>query len=739
MLYGGTVEELRAFIAANEELAFDTETDGLNRRKSRIIGFSVANCQRGFYLCTAYYDPYSRQLVSTGVDDLAREILQLIAQKKLLMHNAAFDVPMTKNNYGIDLREALHIDNMLMLHLLDENRYNYKLKEIAAEVFGEQAKAEQTDLKASIEQNGGTKHELYKGKADIIAAYGIQDGILTAKLVAHFFPQLAKEDLESFFFEEVMATYKHVVIPMEEAGIKLDMPALLLAQKEIAADLAVIEAKIQEAIKPHLGLWKEWLLNKDYPPARTGPFAQAYCRINNIDLPRTKAGAYSLTAKAINALPDGHQKAVLLQQEYMTEAEVAACQEFLWQEAGSPGFNLSSNYHLKKLIFDTLKEKPLNTTPTGQPQIDDEMLDKLALKYPWAKDLRTYRKLGKIKGTYIDRFIEESEDGRFYASYKMHGTTSGRLSGDFQQLSRPIEQDAENPIPEVIIKHNNRIRAFFIADEGHVLIDDDYESAEPKCFAHISGEEGIKDIFRKGEDFYSKIALLVEGLTDFSADKKAPNYLGKKAKEKRQQAKSYALGIPYHMTGYKLQFELNIPLEQAEGLVKKYLNAFPNLKKWMADTDKEVYTNGFVRTEAGRIRHLGRAKELYDTYGSCILDDLELWKKFNEMPGLYAKAKQHRREFKNLLANGANVKIQGLVASMMNRATIGIAKEFKARNVDAIIIALVHDEVIAQSHESCREVAAEIIQRHMETAIPISVPMVAVPSFGYNIRDAKGA
>jgi DNA polymerase-1 len=231
---------------------------------------------------------------------------------------------------------------------------------------------------------------------------------------------------------------------------------------------------------------------------------------------------------------------------------------------------------------------------------------------------------------------------------------------------------------------------------------------------------------------------LVEGLEQYSADKKAPNYLGKLAKAKRQSAKVYALGIPYSMTGYKLQYELDVPLEHAEALVRRYLDAFPNLSTWMRETAKTVYTAGQIRTQSGRIRHLGKAQQIYKKYGQPILDDLELWKSLNHMPSLYAAAKAARREFKNLLANGTNVQIQGLVASMMNRSCIAIAREFKAQKLEATIVAQLHDQVVVHCPESLKDQVAAIVQDKMENTMRFSVPMIAVPSFGYNLRDSKG-
>lgn len=732
------MQQLLDFIAANEELAYDIESTGLSQRQDSIIGFSIANSNIGYYIPYLQYNAASGNLEAAGLSyDQVRDVLQALSSKRLVGFNMAFDLPFTRNFFNVDLLPALWCDVMLLAHTCDENRRSYALKDIAADYFGAEVTQEQTDMFVSIKANGGTAKQYFKADLEPMAKYAIQDAVLTAKLKATLEPQLIADDLYNFFYiDEVMPLYSLVTIPMEQHGLRLDMPLLEQTLAEISIDISALEAKIQTTIAPHMGLFEQWFLRKDYPYVYSGAFAQQAIRYYGGDLPLTAAGAYSVAAKNVEDLPDSLLKRFLLRQEDLPEADIVAIQKALWLATNSTYmFNPNSRHHLKKLFFDTLGEESLNFTPTGQNQANEEFIESMVPKYAWAGDLITYYKLMKIKGTYVERFLDDAEEGRFYPKFFQHRTVSGRYSGDLQQLNRPIE----NPQPDdLVAKYNNRIRAFFIADEGTTFIDDDWESAEPRVFAAISNEQGIKDIFKNGEDFYSKIALLVEDLQGVSALKSAPNYLGKVNKTKRQHAKVYSLGIPYSMGGFKLQFELEIPLDQAEALVRKYLNAFPNLKSWMAATNEAVIKHGQVRHKMGRLRRMPRAVAIYSKYGRIILDDLELWKALNETPGLYNQAKADRRELKNYMANGANFQIQGLVASMLNRACIAATRAFKEHKLDATIVASIHDQAIVQASLAHKDVAAEILQQCMESICTLDVPMVAVPSFGTNLRDSKG-
>jgi DNA polymerase I-like protein with 3'-5' exonuclease and polymerase domains len=720
--------QMLQFCLKQEILFYDIETSALDSSDGHIIGFGISNNFNGYYLPLFVYNAHNNCLEPVvGADEFAKELLKIIATKKVCAFNGAFDLPWTKDKFGIDLLPNYYCDVLLLKHTVDEE-FPFKLKEIAVQVFGFGAASEQRDLQTELKALGASKGEIYKANPNTIGKYCIQDCLLTAKLFKHYSAKLAEQGLEQFFYvDEVMPLYKHVTIPMEQYGVAIDVPLMQSTLAEITADIQAIESKIQEAIKPLLGKFHSWFLGKDYPPSRTGNFAQAYAELNELELPRTESGKLSLTAKNLAALPDSHAKQVLLKAELMTDDEVRAVQlHMAAQDHGqAPLFNLQSKHHLKKLFFDTLGLTPLSTTDLGNPQVDDEFIHSIADKYEWAMDLHVYNKLQKIKSTYVERFLEQQRNGIFYPSFFQHRTVSGRFGSDLQQLPRKVSE-AEEP-HEAVRKYVNRIRDFFVARPEHKLIGADYESLEPHIFAHVSGDKRIQAIFQQGHDFYSSIAIMTENLSQYSADKQASNYLGKLDKPKRQKAKAYSLGIPYGMTGYKLAFELGIEPEDAEQLVENYLTAFPDLKKWMDSSVKHVLDYGYIQSQAGRIRHLGRAKAIAAKYGTEILDSLWLYKEYGNQPALYQEMKKVRRELKNYLNNGMNFQIQSLAASIVNQAAIAIMNEFKHKGLKAQICMNVHDEIVCEAPDAEVEQVCEIMQRNMENIRKLDVKLKAEP------------
>ena len=376
--------------------------------------------------------------------------------------------------------------------------------------------------------------------------------------------------------------------------------------------------------------------------------------------------------------------------------------------------------------------KPKSQTRKGTPQFDMDMLEDLAKTYDWAENLRLYNKLLKIKSTYVDRFLDRNQDGRYYFYFKQNGTVSGRYGSDAQQLPKPLEEGEDAPI---IVKYVNIVRAFLTAGKGRKVIDADYESLEPHCFASVTGDKKLQEIFANGLDFYSYVAIQTEGLKGVSADKKADNYLKKLDPVKRNKAKAYSLGVAYGMEAYALKMTLGVDQKTAEGLIKGYLDGFPQLRDWRENSRKKVKENGFIKNYVGRVRHLPRVKKIYDKFGERMMD----WRFRKDL-----EAQGHGRDqvlkvyrdYRNGLNNCLNFQLQSLAAAVVNRAAVQINRKAKELNIDAIVQAQVHDQLIINVDEKDAEKFAPYVQEIMEntTKLP-GVTLKAPPEISDNWRD----
>lgn len=733
----------------SQYVAFDTETTGLNVRHDKVIGFSFSGCEGvGYYLPIYQWNRKNNSLdiVSDSSLDEADILLDILATKKLIMHNASFDCRITASNFPkYDLLSALYCDTILLKHAVDEER-PFRLKDIAKKIqdyigldVSKAANEEQIDMVESIKANGGSvtegKYELYKADMFKIGVYACADTDLTIRIFNYYSKLLEKEGLESFFYrDETMPLLKEVTIPMESEGILLDLNLVNSVNAELEVDIRDLETQIHYLLTPFVTEFSHWYLNLHFPPKRSGEFAQTLIKLEDLPLEKTDSGRYSLSKSSLSQLAsDNPYLAFLSGEGYLPPEKIREVQELMWENQDDEYmFNLSSKYHLKKLFFDILKEKPVNTTKKGNPQVDKLFLESVKDKYEFVPMLLDYNRLMKLKSSYVDRFLDKQEDGVFYPSFFQHRTISGRYGSDIQQLPRPIEPGQAS---EVVIKHTNQIRKFFISGDEHVFIDSDYESLEPHVFAHVSNDDGLKDIFRNNYDFYSTIAIATEGLEGVSADKKADNYLGKVDKPIRQKAKAYALGIPYGLESFKLSKELDISQRRADGLIKQYLQAYPKLAQWMHRSEEMCKNEGFVRSEAGRVRHMPKAPKIWFAHGSKILDSLELWKEYHEKPKTYAQKKFLRKEMRNYLNNSKNFQIQSLAASITNRACIAINRELKRLGINGRVCAQIHDQIIVKVPKKHGEKCRRIVQFLMENTYKISLKLKAPAEIAVNFYE----
>tara|TARA_B100001564_G_scaffold357776_1_gene374806 strand:- start:832 stop:3171 length:2340 start_codon:yes stop_codon:yes gene_type:complete len=763
-----TLKLMVQHIKESDTIAVDTETSGLNPRKDKIVGWSLSGDEGvGFYIPTLVWN-FDKGLLELqkidgeSTEDISRKLLGLLKGKKLVFHNASFDVQFINNFYGVDLSMDIWVDTGLLVHTVyEEGAFGFGnpfgLKSIAImnqEALGldieKAANEEQIELKDSIKNNGGSvtkeSFEIYKADLDILSKYASADTDLTLRICNLYLSKLKEEGLEKFFFEdEVMPIYREVTLPMEMLGVDLDMDLLNQINVEITEDLKKNKEIVMKSLLKTSEA-KAWVLKtaeEKFPISHKGNFAQKLVARYSLPLEKSeKTGKYSLTQKKIEAIEatndveEGVKQFLLTGDiEHIDEKEAKRLCLDMWKEYNDGDYiNIQSKKHLGEIVFKYMGEKPLTSganTKSGRDKFDMNMVEHLSSTHPWAENLRIYNKLLKVKSTYVDRFLDRNENGRYYFYFKQNGTVSGRYGSDAQQLPKPLEEGEDAPI---LMKYVNIVRAFLVAGKGRKVIDADYESLEPHCFASVSGDKGLQEIFEKNWDFYSTVAIKTEKLEGVSADKSADNYLKKLDPIKRNKAKAYSLGIAYGMEAYALGRTLEVPQKKAEELVKGYLDGFPQLKEWRERSREQVKAYGQIKNFVGRVRHLPRVKKIYSKFGDRMMD----WRFRKELEVQYGKDQVMKayRDYRNGLNNCLNFQLQSLAAAVVNRAALQINRKAKELGIDAKVQAQVHDQLIINVDEKDADMFAPIVQQIMQdtTKLP-GVTLKAPPEISSNWRD----
>jgi len=741
-------------------VVLDLETDSPIEKIANVYGIGLCfNLKKAFYI--AWRNPDGSHVWSVSQrKEIADWIESICTKSKLIGHNISFDTIVFRNETTLNLTPLIYSDTILLKHSIDEER-PFALKEIGVRELGEWADSAQDDLKEAVLAAGGSwkkaQKDMYLAPTEILGKYCCWDVLLTLELFNIYQAKLISEGLHDLFYkEEVMPLYKEVTIPMKEVGVRIDVAHFEKLKSDIETDMTALTTKIQKDVAQDVYNFVQSILNKDCPVKNKGNFPKILAGVLGVPLPiNRKTGSYSLAAKALEKQAtttpqfkpfyDWLSGLVPLKKTFtkgklsnaagelcVTNRDLRYAQEKMYfNKSMNVGkthvFNLNSTDHIAHLIFQIHKfpKDPRKTTDGGKPQVDVEVLESFAGGLPIIDDLLTLKKLAKLYSTYVMGILDRQIDGRIYASLLQFGTTSGRYAcknPNLNNLPRPPDK-----ITTVVEEYTNAIRAGFIASEGHSLIDTDYSALEPRCFSAVSGDKGLIDLWAKGEDMYSRIAIDVFDLKNISANPNDKNYLKKVDPEYRQKSKVFCLAVPYGAEAGRISQAMKCSNKEAKSVINKYLSTYPGLKTYMKNQEHEAMTTGKVTTMFGRVRHLPKVKSIYAIYGIDILD--YNWASQNRLLDV-------RRKFKNGLNNAKNFSIQGLAAHVLNRAMIAIARRFTAGNYKARMILPVHDQLIVDCPENELEEVFKIIQDCMENTTKISVPFIAEPEIAQNMAES---
>lgn len=691
------MKSLKSYLNDKDFIAFDTETDGVDK-ESRVIGFSTcAELDVAHYVILAYWSVENSKLIYLETMDGAKDFMQALLNKKLIMQNAPFDCSMILNNFGVELMPSVHTDTLVLGHFLNENRSN-GLKERGIELYGENAAAEQAIMKESVFKNGGqltkANYELYKADSDLIAHYGAKDALLTYKIFLNDVEILFEEKLDEFFYDdECMPLLRGPTYDMNTTGLRVD-PAKLQNLK------GTLEAECAEA--------QAYILKETFPYVEEKYTATG--KTNHFNIGSNKQLAWLLFIKLgneFNVLTKGGRelcKAMNFPIPYNRAAKrnfIQMCvdnKDFVYKEEGE---NVKTGKKTRaKKISD-----PWNYTACGK-----ESLIKFSTKYKWVDKLLEYKKNLKLLNTYVEGIQERLKYNIIRPSFLQIGTTSGRYSSkgpNFQNLPR----------------EDKRVKSCIIARPSKIFIGADFEQLEPRIFAYYSQDARLINSFKNKEDFYSVIGVDVFNKHGCSLKKDAKDSFAKLYPVERQLCKPISLGATYGATAAQIAKITGKSIEESEDILNSYFENFPQVHDFMLSTHNEVKIEGKVYNLFGRPRRMAKATLIPKLFGSVDHGELPY-------------------EYRTLLNLSVNHKIQSTAASIVNRCAISFWDKCRANSNplwrEIKIILQVHDELVSESPESIAEEVAKVLKDCMENTVQLpGVDLVAQPKLAYNLADLK--
>jgi DNA polymerase-1 len=349
--------------------------------------------------------------------------------------------------------------------------------------------------------------------------------------------------------------------------------------------------------------------------------------------------------------------------------ELSQLETAIYKHAGCE-FNINSPKQLGEVLFDTLELKPKNAKKTGggQRSTKESELEKLQDEHPIIADILRYRELKKLVSTYIDNLPEMvGSDGRLHSTLLQTGTSTGRMASKDPNLQNIPMRTAEGRM----------VRGAFVAESGYQLVAIDYSQIELRIAAMMSQDPTMIDIFKRGEDVHTGVAVRV-----FKVD------ADDVTSEMRRKAKVINFGILYGMGVNALRTNLGEDTSRAEAqeFLNAYFNTFTRLAEFLEETKSFARETGYTETMFSRRRHFAGIS--------------------SSVPFIRAQAERM----------AINAPIQGTEGDILRIAMRDIAQwTEQEKNQDEVRMLLqVHDELIFEIKDSAIKTAVPKLVAIME-------------------------
>ena len=324
--------------------------------------------------------------------------------------------------------------------------------------------------------------------------------------------------------------------------------------------------------------------------------------------------------------------------------------------------------------------------------------------------LRT-RGLNKTHGTFINTIMKHTaHDGRIHSHINQirsddGGTVSGRIS-----MNNPNLQQIPARDPEL----GPMIRSLFLPEENEQWASIDFSQQEPRILVHYAHAYGKS----QGHDMKG-VQEFVDGYQN-DPDMDFHTMVADMANIPRKQAKTINLGMMYGMGVNKLSDQLDIPVEEAKGLVKQYHERVPFVKMLMHGVMNKLNS----RQSSGSIRSiLGRKCrfDLWEPDTFAMNKALPLKDALNE----HGPTTRLKRAY---TYKALNRLIQASAADMTKQAMVDIHK------LGITPLIQIHDEVavsVSNDHQ------VDSIVHAMENAVKLNVPSKVDVEIGPSWGESK--
>jgi len=292
------------------------------------------------------------------------------------------------------------------------------------------------------------------------------------------------------------------------------------------------------------------------------------------------------------------QSGIKIDQELCAE-QIELGKETMATIVAELGLNPSSRLDLERLLLLELSLPVMEWTPQGKPSFTKKAMQAYELLLSDLGDNKTAQMVLEFRGwqktvsaNYQSYMNLISPDGRLRPHFKIHGTTTGRLS---------CEKPALQQIPRVSDKPwNGRLHQAFIPQPGYLLWELDYSQLELRLAAAYAKEKRLLDIFNADEDrdIFTEMA---KDLNFTRHDTKTLTYMI-----------LYTAGID------KISKVWKVSQTRAKDIRTKFMRTYPGFQRMTNMASAVAARQHYVKYWTGRRRHIEHRDEAYKAFNAAI-------------------------------------------------------------------------------------------------------------------------
>jgi DNA polymerase-1 len=537
-------------------MCVDVETTGLDWTRDTLHGFAVAYEEE-----EAFYVP------SWNIPSFVKEDLENPSIKKIGHNFHGFDAKFIFKS-GIKI-QGTFIENMGIWQLVDDTT-PLGLKWLSEQHIGASSLDKKRLLDQAIERSGAKNiaglcfkdlHDPSHPYLKVIGDYCEEDANNTLSLSLLGMQKLKELDQQLRsnyrvsktpldYFKEEFTPLEYVLFKMETKGFRVNIKVIEELKKEAEKKKEEITERLNRGFKKEIEIIEKQIWEE---------------AVSRVVTPKAKASRV--------------------------------------QGQGKLAFSWENNNHAAKVFFEqgNIPEDLVTRTEKGSYATDKTTLQKLLQELPKEHKVRRalplyaeYKLNQKTLTTYtgdtkkgIYSKIRQGEDGNHYIYPTFRQTTNtGRLA-----CKSPNMQN---------IPRGSKIKELFIPTNDNNVFDHfDYSQIELRLAGHLSKDPAIISSYLNKEDLHKQTAATI-----FDLPLRDINDI------QRQGGKTTNFLTIYKGSAFRLQeslregVKLDFSLDECKEFISRFFDKYRDLDQYLKNVLSFVVKNGFVISEAGRMRRL---------------------------------------------------------------------------------------------------------------------------------------